>query len=140
MLSEALLGSALGGALRLAPEWLKYLDARNERAHELEMQKLVVANPVAAGEGGPVVTAGDIEALKAVYVERSAARAAKRYPWIDVPAALVRPVVTGWLVALYSFVRLTELSLGLRTYGADDLAIFSGVLSFWFISRVWDKR
>ena len=35
---ETLLGGLLGGAFRLAPEILKWLDRNGERAHELAMQ------------------------------------------------------------------------------------------------------
>ena len=35
---ETLLGGLLGGAFRLAPEFLKWLDRRGERGHELAMQ------------------------------------------------------------------------------------------------------
>jgi hypothetical protein len=35
---EALLGGLLGGAFRLAPELLKWLDRKGERGHELAMQ------------------------------------------------------------------------------------------------------
>ena len=35
---ETLLGGLLGGAFRLAPELLKWLDRKGERGHELAMQ------------------------------------------------------------------------------------------------------
>jgi hypothetical protein len=35
---ETLLGGLLGGAFRLAPEILKWLDRQGERGHELAMQ------------------------------------------------------------------------------------------------------
>lgn len=35
---ETLLGGLLGGAFRLAPEILKWLDRKGERGHELAMQ------------------------------------------------------------------------------------------------------
>ncbi len=35
---ETLLGGLLGGAFRLAPEVLKWLDRKGERSHELAMQ------------------------------------------------------------------------------------------------------
>jgi len=35
---ETLLGGLLGGAFRLAPEFLKWLDRKGERGHELSMQ------------------------------------------------------------------------------------------------------
>ena len=35
---ETLLGGLMGGAFRLAPELLKWLDRKGERGHELAMQ------------------------------------------------------------------------------------------------------
>ena len=35
---SSILGGLLGGAFRLVPELFKFLDAKNERAHELAMQ------------------------------------------------------------------------------------------------------
>ena len=40
LLSGGLLGSIFGGLFRLAPEVLKFLDKKNERAHELNMFQL----------------------------------------------------------------------------------------------------
>ena len=40
LLSGGLLGSIFGGIFRLAPEVLKFLDKKNERAHELNMFQL----------------------------------------------------------------------------------------------------
>lgn len=134
------MGAALGGLLRLAPEWLRYVDARNERRHELEMQRLAITAPATAGGEAPIVTAQDIEALKTLYVERAQTRAAKRYPWVDAATALVRPAATAWLLILYSIVRLSELQAGRFSYDVDDISLLSGVLSFWFLSRVWDRR
>jgi hypothetical protein len=34
---ETLLGGLLGGIFRIIPEIMKYLDSKNERAHELKM-------------------------------------------------------------------------------------------------------
>ncbi len=39
---ETLLGGLLGGAFRLAPEILKWLDRRGKRGHELAMQDKVL--------------------------------------------------------------------------------------------------
>ena len=54
---ETLLGGLLGGAFRLAPELLKWLDRKGERGHELAMQnkaqitlsELVATQPLQQG-------------------------------------------------------------------------------------------
>ena len=35
---ETLLGGLLGGVFRIVPEVLKWMDSKNERKHELDMQ------------------------------------------------------------------------------------------------------
>ncbi|NDF99115.1 MAG: hypothetical protein EB101_09365, partial [Chitinophagia bacterium] len=40
ILDGGLFGSLIGGLFRLAPEILKFLDKKNERAHELNMFQL----------------------------------------------------------------------------------------------------
>ena len=39
---ETLLGGLLGGAFRLAPEFLKWLDRKGEHGHELAMQDIAL--------------------------------------------------------------------------------------------------
>ena len=102
---ETLLGGLLGGAFRLAPEILKWLDRKGERSHELAMQdkalefeKLRGAQRMA--EIGAAADAawntGAINALReavAAQGQRSGVR------WADALSVSVRPVITYWFMA-----------------------------------------
>ena len=153
---ETLLGGLLGGAFRLAPEILKWLDRNGERSHELSMQdkalefeKLRGAQRM--GEIGASADAawntGAIEALRdAVRGQGEKTGVA----WADALSSSVRPVITYWFMALYCAAK-TAAFVAAVTAGADwgaailhawteaDQALWAGVLNFWFLGRVFDR-
>ena len=153
---ETLLGGLLGGAFRLAPEILKWLDRNGERNHELSMQdkalefeKLRGAQRM--GEIGASADAawntGAIEALRdAVRGQGEKTGVA----WADALSSSVRPVITYWFMALYCAAK-TAAFVAAVTAGADwgaailhawteaDQALWAGVLNFWFLGRVYDR-
>ncbi len=153
---ETLLGGLLGGAFRLAPEILKWLDRKGERGHELAMQdkalefeKLRGAQRMA--EIGAAADAawntGAIEALK----EAVAAQGQRSgIAWADALSASVRPVITYWFMALYCAAKTATFAAGvsagagwgdaiLHAWTDADQALLAGVLSFWFLGRVFDR-
>jgi hypothetical protein len=153
---ETLLGGLLGGAFRLAPEFLKWLDRKGERGHELAMQdkalefeKLRGAQRMAeiGASAEAAWNSGAIEALKdalAAQGQRTGVR------WADALSVSVRPVITYWFMALYCAAK-TAAFIAAVTAGADwgvaalhvwteaDQALWSGVLNFWFLGRVFDR-
>ncbi len=153
---ETLLGGLLGGAFRLAPEILKWLDRNGERSHELSMQdkalefeKLRGAQRM--GEIGASADAawntGAIEALRdAVRSQGEKTGVA----WADALSSSVRPIITYWFMALYCAAK-TAAFVAAVTAGADwgaailhawteaDQALWAGVLNFWFLGRVFDR-
>ena len=153
---ETLLGGLLGGAFRLAPEVLKWLDRKGERGHELAMQdkalefeKLrgatrmaeITATTDAAWNGG---------ALEALREAVSAQGRNSRAKWADALSISVRPVITYWFMALYCAAK-TAAFVGAIDAGVDwipaiqaawtdaDQALWAGVLNFWFLGRVFDR-
>ena len=153
---ETLLGGLLGGAFRLAPELLKWLDRNGERSHELSMQdkalefeKLRGAQRM--GEIGASADAawntGAIEALRdAVRGQGEKTGVA----WADALSSSVRPVITYWFMALYcaaktaAFVAAVTAGAGwgaaiLHAWTEADQALWAGVLNFWFLGRVFDR-
>ena len=153
---ETLLGGLLGGAFRLAPEILKWLDRKGERSHELAMQdkalefeKLRGAQRMA--EIGAAADAawntGALDALReavAAQGQRSGVR------WADALSISVRPVITYWFMALYcaaktaAFVGALTAGIGwsaavLQAWTEADQALWAGVLNFWFLGRVFDR-
>ena len=153
---ETLLGGLLGGAFRLAPEVLKWLDRNGERSHELAMQdkalefeKLRGAQRM--GEIGASADAawntGAIEALKEAVAAQGRPSGVK---WVDGLSSSVRPVLTYWFMLLYCAAK-TAAFVAAITAGAGwgsavqsawteaDQALWAGVLNFWFIGRVFDR-
>ena len=153
---ETLLGGLLGGAFRLAPEILKWLDRKGERGHELAMQdkalefeKLRGAQRMA--EIGAAADAawntGAIGALKeavAAQGQRSGVR------WADALSISVRPVLTYWFMALYCLAKTALFWAAMQSgqtwtvavtavWTEADQALWAGVLNFWFIGRVFDR-
>ncbi len=153
---ETLLGGLLGGAFRLAPEILKWLDRKGERGHELAMQDKALefeklrgaqrmAEISAAAEGA--WNSGAIEALKEAVAAQGRPSGVK---WADALSASVRPVITYWFMGLYCSAKTAAFAAAV-TAGADwgeailhawteaDQALWAGVLNFWFLGRVFDK-
>lgn len=150
---ETLLGGLVGGLFRLAPEIMKFFDRKNERAHELAMMDKIMAEEQLRGNtqlaSQQEVTYGKgidalSEAVKAQGIKTSIA-------FVDGLSALVRPIVTYWFMAIYMMVKTTAIVLTYHTTGdwssaintawtKDDMAIFAGILNFWFLSRVFDRK
>ncbi len=153
---ETLLGGLLGGAFRLAPEILKWLDRKGERGHELAMQDKALEfeklrgaqrmGEIGAAADGAWNT-GAIEALK----EAVAAQGQRSgIGWADALSASVRPVITYWFMALYCAAKTATFAAGvgagagwgdaiLRAWTDADQALWAGVLNFWFLGRVFDR-
>lgn len=153
---ETLLGGLLGGAFRLAPELLKWLDRKGERGHELAMQdkalefeKIRGAQRMAEiGESAEAAwNTGAIEALRdAVRTQGEKTGVA----WADALSSSVRPVVTYWFMALYCAAKTAAFTAAINggalwsvavvhAWTEADQALWAGVLNFWFLGRVFDR-
>ncbi|HJW53966.1 MAG TPA: hypothetical protein VJ577_01710 [Burkholderiaceae bacterium] len=153
---ETLLGGLLGGAFRLAPEILKWLDRKGERGHELAMQdkalefeKLRGAQRMAeiGASAEAAWNTGAIEALRDA-VRTQGEKTGVR--WADALSCSVRPVITYWFMALYCAAK-TAAFVGAVDTNIDwiasiqagwteaDQALWAGVLNFWFLGRVFDR-
>jgi hypothetical protein len=128
---ETLLGGLLGGAFRLAPEILKWLDRKGERSHELAMQDKAL----------------EFETLREA-VRTQGEKTGVR--WADALSSSVRPVITYWFMALYCAAKMAAFAAAvtagtdwdmaiLRAWTEADQALWAGVLNFWFLGRVFDR-
>ena len=153
---ETLLGGLLGGAFRLAPEFLKWLDRKGERGHELAMQDKALEFEKVRGasrmaEIGATADAawniGTMEAFKEAVAGQGRPSGVK---WADALSTSVRPIITYWFMALYcaakaaAFVAALNAGAGwgaavLAAWSEADQALWSGVLNFWFVGRVFDR-
>ena len=153
---ETLLGGLLGGAFRLAPEILKWLDRKGERGHELAMQDKALEFEKLRGvqrmaEIGAAADAawntGAIDALKEAVAAQGHQSGVR---WADALSASVRPVITYWFMGLYCAAKTAAFAAAL-TAGAGwgeatlhawteaDQALWAGVLNVWFLGRVFDR-
>jgi hypothetical protein len=153
---ETLLGGLLGGAFRLAPELLKWLDRKGERGHELAMQDKALEFEKVRGasrmlEIGATADAawntGAMEAFKEAVADQGRPSGVK---WADALSTSVRPIITYWFMALYcaakaaAFVAALNADAGwgaavLAAWSDADQALWSGVLNFWFVGRVFER-
>lgn len=155
MIDATIIGGAIGALSRLAPEVLKQLDRANERKHELAMgeQQIKAAQASAQSQkeiaqvqaDASAITAG-LDAIKTAYQNMKTG-----FKFADVVSALIRPwvtvlVVSMWLTAkIAAYVVLAhggmDWSQAIATgWGDSDWAMLSGILNFWFLGRVFEKR
>lgn len=159
LLSGGVFGSLLGGLFRLAPEILKFVDKKNERNHELAMFDRQCQLEAQRGEQKmqeigaqreAAVDAGVLTALNAAINQQSEMVKATG-GWVGSLSASVRPVVTYWILAIWSFIHVwfawngwiggmspTEVFKAMMT--ADFAALVSGTLNYWFLDRTLAKR
>lgn len=153
---ETLLGGLLGGAFRLAPEILKWLDCKGERGHELAMQdKALEFEKIRGAQRMSEIGAGADAAWNVGAIEtlREAVRTQGEKTgvrWADALSSTVRPVITYWFMALYCAAK-TAAFVGAVDAGVEwipaiqaawtegDQALWAGVLNFWFLGRVFDR-
>lgn len=159
ILSGGILGSLLGGVFRLAPEVLKFLDKKNERQHELLMfarqceletlrgqQKLaeIGANREAAVDVGVMDAFNNAIVQQAEMVKAAGG-------WVASLSASVRPVVTYWVMFIWSFVHVwfawnawlagAAPAVVFTTMMTPDFsALLAGTINYWFLDRTLAKR
>lgn len=159
LLGGGVLGSLLGGLFRLAPEVLKFFDRKNERQHELKMFEQQCALEAQRGsqrlqEIGAArdmaVDVGVLDAFKSA-IDQQTEMVKAAGGWVASLAASVRPIVTYWILGLWSFIHIwfawnaylagaspKEVFMTMMT--ADFAALVSGTLNYWFLDRTLKQR
>ena len=154
LLSGGLLGSIFGGLFRLAPEVLKFLDKKNERAHELSMFQLQTDLEKLRGEFKVEEKYVDysvqqLDTIKSAFQEQAeTAKAAG--PMVAAISALVRPGITWCLFFMYAAVKAAALVIAFQTgadwtevvskcWDEDDFGVFTMCITFWFVGRSVEK-
>jgi hypothetical protein len=159
MLSGGLLGSIFGGIFRMAPEVLKWLDKKDERSHELalfsrqcELEQMRGQMKLAeiGAQREAAIDVGVMDAFNnAITQQAEMVKAAGG--WVASLSASVRPVVTYWLLFVWSFIHVwfawnawlagapaTEVFKTMMT--PDFSALLSGTINYWFLDRTLSKR
>ena len=162
MILETVLGGAVGGIARLAPEVLKFFDRKNERKHELSLlDKNTAAEQARAASGLKEIEArADAAQITSAVGALQEALNGQFQPignkFIDGLNFSVRPVLTYLIAGPYAvgklavFIALLWTGHALdasavqaalaATYTAADMAIVSGIINFFFLGRVFDRR
>lgn len=157
MVLETILSGLGGGLLRLLPEALKFFDRKGDRKHELAMFDKQIALTQLQQQG--VLATAEVQADSAMHTAwleavRDASVAQAKSTGIvvvDAISATVRPIVTYlfvlmWmLVKVAAYAQISDAGLTweqgvLALWGEQDHVIFSGIIAFWFMSRVVEKR
>lgn len=159
VLSGGLLGSIFGGVFRLAPEVLKWMDKKNEREHELNMFKFQCDLEAQRGQqklaeiGAQHEAAVDVGVMDAFNnaIQQQAEMVKAAGGWVASLSASVRPVVTYWVLFVWSFIHVwfawnawlagapaTEVFKTMMT--PDFSALLSGTINYWFLDRTLSKR
>jgi hypothetical protein len=159
LIGGGVLGSLLGGAFRLAPEILKFFDRKNERQHELKMfeQQCQLEQMRGAqrfqeigAQHGMAVDVGVLDAFKSALDQQTEMVKAAG-GWVASLAASVRPVVTYWILFIWSFVHIwfawnawlqgmPPVEVFKTAMSPDFAALVAGTMNYWFLDRTLKQR
>jgi len=147
---ETIFGGLVGGAFRLAPEVLKWLDRKGERKHELamqdkqlEFQRLTGAQKIEEAQIQYDTTA--LDTLKEAIKGQETPSGIK---WVDALSKLMRPLITfQWVIVLYPLVILSGFLLAVEAgvpplealqgvFGEPEKALVGAITNFWFLDRI----
>jgi hypothetical protein len=153
-LGTGIIGSLFGGLFRLAPEVLKFFDKKNERNHELSMFRLQTDLEKQRGEFRVEEryvdhSVSQLEAIQEAFKEQRKT-AESSYKWVAALSALVRPLITYLLFALYIVVKVTImysaydsgiawLEIAQNSWTVEDFGMLNMILTFWFVGRSIEK-
>lgn len=160
ILGGGILGSLLGGMFRIVPEVLKFLDRKNERQHELKMFEQQVSLEKQRGDQklaeigaqhGMAVDSGILDAFKGAIDQQARMVETAGRGWVASLSASVRPVVTYWILGLWSFVHIwfawsawlagaSPREVFVTVMSADFAALVAGTLNYWFLDRTLKAR
>ena len=114
ILSGGILGSVFGGLFRMAPEVLKFFDKKNERSHEMlmfarqcELEQIRGQMKLAeiGAQREAAIDVGVMDAFQSA-IEQQATMVKAAGGWAASLSASVRPVVTYWVLFVWSFIHV----------------------------------
>ena len=159
ILSGGILGSVFGGLFRMAPEVLKFFDKKNECQHELlmftrqcELETLRGQQKLAeiGAQREAAVDVGVMDAFNTA-IEQQATMVKAAGGWSASLSASVRPVVTYWILLIWSLAHFWYAWTGYRTgldptevfklfMSPDFSALLAGTINYWFLDRTLKQR
>ena len=154
--------------MRLLPELIGLWNKRTDNSHELAMMNvqlelqrskgaddraLLIEQSHSALELGDQTNAaaGTLALLDAQKEALHDQMQKIGLPWADALNILVRPLTTYYVLFLYGLAKVALFAVAvqsggnvwaavLQAYDAEDRAILSGILAFWFVGRIFDKK
>ncbi len=156
--ASAASGGLFGAIVRFVPEIFKLWTAKADRDHEYRMRQL---DAQIAREGSEqrireadnagywVAEGKTVDAWREAIIQQGRLTGNKR---IDAMNSLVRPLITYWMLALYSVMKFVmfgvacfDENVGAENalpilWGFSDNQMFFGIIGFWFLDRHLSKR
>lgn len=159
ILGGGVLGGLLGGLFRLAPEVIKFFDKKSERQHELAMfdrqcqleaQRGAQRLQEIGAQHAMTLDQGVMDAVNAAIVQQTEMVKAAG-GWVASLSASVRPVVTYWVLGVWTAVHCWYAYQGFASgldatevfklmMSADFSALVAGTINYWFMDRTLAKR
>lgn len=146
-----------GGIMRALPELIGLWNKKTDNAHELAMldKQFQLEQTRAVARHDDIVTQGDIDQTLALLAAQKTALQGQMQKigikWVDALNFAVRPLTTYYFLLLYGLAKLAMFVLAvqsningwdaiLKLYDDSDRQILAGILAFWFVGRVFDKK
>jgi hypothetical protein len=146
-----------GGLMRLLPELLGFLNKKTDNAHELAMldRQFELEKTRASARMDEIQYQGDAaQTLALLDAQKSALTGQMQLTgirWADALNFLVRPLTTYYMLLMYGIAKVALFAVAvqhggnvwaavLQVYDSEDRALLTGILSFWFVGRVLDKK
>jgi hypothetical protein len=143
----------------MAPEVLKFFDKKNERQHELamfarqcELETLRGQQKLAeiGAQREAAIDVGVMDAFQSA-IEQQATMVKAAGGWAASLSASVRPVVTYWVLFVWSFIHVwfawnawitgaPPVEVFKIMMSPDFSALLAGTINFWFLDRTLAKR
>ena len=133
-----LLGSLLGFGTSFFPSVLEYFQDSKDKKHELAMLdktkewEYKEAQVTAEQHNVALELESELESIKGAHKSN----VKTGIGFIDGLRGSVRPIITYWFMALYSYSKYTDYTQGAVLWTEPDRAIFATIISFWFGDRI----
>jgi hypothetical protein len=142
---EQLIAAFIGGLFRLAPEGIKVLRAWIENKHEIEMLKqsgiIEVNKTKYKAEIARVDASYNTSAAYDSIIKLQTRKTGNKV--VDFMNATVRPYATYLLLFLYVMIKIYFMFHCVPydlIWNPADMSLLVGVMSFWFVGRVLDRK
>lgn len=152
-------GIIFGGASRLFQGWMELKDKDKEREHERLMFDKQVALQAQKAEADKELRQMDVDSAQnskeldalMTALQAQSAEATAAGGWVLKLSASVRPVISYWLLLIYTAAKAASFYLALEKgnsiadavlliYTSFDGALLGSIVTFWFADRSMLKR